>query len=429
MTVLAHYILYFLSCIILAKFIVCSPSSIDRIATTQTFEINSTIKYEFIYTKAVDDKPTLLFLHGFPSSFHSWRHQTKYFSEQGYGCLVPNLMGYGKTYSPLNENEYNSKSMIEHLIALLGHVGLGNSKVFVIGHDWGARTASRFVLYHPEKTLGAVLLSVAYSPPIKFNLTLALQQSLQNNGYESIGYWEFFEANDAARIIEQNLDSFIDLIFASNSTLAKTDFAPVGKVRQWLINGNRTNRSSYMTKEDYDTVHDYLAGGMQPKLNWFKAVIANVDWEYEKTLNASVQRPVLFIEGTKDYIGIIGAAERQKDYIADLEIIKVDTGHWAEAQFRVLKGQKKIDKTIIDSQEQAFWRVMRPSKCTDIRNELYTYRLMKRDDALRCHVLNDYDPFLGHGPPSSPWLLSDTDRWDLMQPLYTPRSKKTAPLT
>ncbi|CAF0877532.1 unnamed protein product [Adineta ricciae] len=137
----------------------------------------------------------------------------------------------------------------------------------------------------------------------------------------------------------------------------------------------------------------------------------------------------------------------------------------AEAQFRVLKDRKKTDKTIIDSQERAFWRVMRPSPDEtsvlemDIRNDLYTFRPMRRDEALKrrleylqqaltnrvrtkssqthqrfvrtkalyrlfsfslCaffEVFSDYDPFLGHCPPSNPWLTSDTDRWDLMQPL------------
>ncbi|CAF0992090.1 unnamed protein product [Adineta steineri] len=324
MMVPTHSILYFCIIIAVAKFFVCASSSIDRIAATQTFTFSS----EFIHIKAIGDKPTLLFLHGFPSSFHSWRHQTKYFSDQGYGCLVPNLMGYGKTSSPANETEYDSKSIVDHLIALLYHVNLGNSKVFVIGHDWGARTASRFVLYHPERTLGAVLLSVAYSPPGQFNLNVVLNQSLLVYNYTSIGYWEFFQANDAARIIEEKLDSFIDLIFANDSMLARTDFAPVGKVRAWLSSGRRTDRASYMTQEDYQTVYDYLNKQMQPKLNWFKAIIANVDWEYEKTLNATVQRPVLFIEGTRDYIGIIGASERQKQYISDLKIVKLDTGHW-----------------------------------------------------------------------------------------------------
>ncbi|CAF1167305.1 unnamed protein product [Adineta ricciae] len=123
----------------------------------------------------------------------------------------------------------------------------------------------------------------------------------------------------------------------------------------------------------------------------------------------------------------------------------------AEAQFRVLKDRKKTDKTIIDSQERAFWRVMRPSPDEasvlemDIRNDLYTHRPMKRDEVLKrrleylqqaltnrvrtkssqthqslcahSELLSDYDPFLGHCLPSNPWLTSDTTRWDLTQPL------------
>ena len=313
---------------ILVELVVCLPLSTGIITTAQTIEILPNITYEFIHAKATNGKPTFLFLHGFPSSFHSWRHQTKYFSEKGYGCLVPNLMGYGQTYSPLNATEYSSKTIIEHLIVLLDRVGLGNSSIFVVGHDWGARTASRFVLYHPERTLGAVFLSVAYSPPIQFNLTAVLQQSLTALNYTSIGYWEFFAADDAAGIIEKNVDNFIDLLFANNTALAKTDVAPVGKLRQWLTNGNRTARASYMTDADYVTVRTYLAGLMQPKLNWFKAIIANVDWEYEKTLNATVRRPVLFMSGTRDYIGIPGAAARQSQFISNLKTIEVDSGHW-----------------------------------------------------------------------------------------------------
>ncbi|CAF1200455.1 unnamed protein product [Adineta ricciae] len=319
---------YFYTVLVFIKILAGSASSIADRATAQTVLIRPGISYEYIHINATNDKPTILFLHGFPSSLHSWRHQTKYFSEQGYGCLVPNLMGYGRSYSPLNRNEYTSKTITDHLIILLDRVGLGKSSVFVIGHDWGARTASRFVLYHPERTIGAALLSVAYSPPFRFNLNAALQQSLTDYGYESIGYWTFFAADDAARIIERNVDSFIDLLFAANATLARTDVAPVGKIRAWLNNNTRTDRATYMTKEDYGTLREYLASGMQPKLNWFHVVIDNLDWDYEKTFNATVRRPVLYIGGRRDYIGIIGAAERQNAYVKDLKIVEVDTGHW-----------------------------------------------------------------------------------------------------
>lgn len=325
---LTYSVMHLFLCLMLVDCIAYTLGSTDIKQTAQIVQISPTVQYELLYIEAKDGKPTLLFLHGFPSSMHSWRHQMKYFSEKGYGCLIPNLLGYGQTYSPLNETEYSSQIIVGHLIMLLDRMKLSNSKVVVIGHDWGARTTSRFVLYHPERTLGVVLLSVAYSPPTRFNLTLALQQSVLVNGYESIGYWEFFEANDAATIIESNLDSFIDLIFAENSTLAKTDVAPRGKVRAWLSAKKRTNRAQYMTQQDYDTVRSYLSTRMQQKLNWFKAIIANVDWEYEKNMNATVQRPVLFIEGSRDYIGIVGAAAGQAKYIPDLKNISVDTGHW-----------------------------------------------------------------------------------------------------
>jgi pimeloyl-ACP methyl ester carboxylesterase len=226
----------------------------------QNFEVAPGINYEYIYVKGNDNnnsKPTILFLHGFPSSFHSWRHQIEYFSRQGHDSLAPNLMGYGKTYSPLNKDEYKGKSMVEHLVTLLDYLHVNN--VIVIGHDWGTRVANRFVWYHPERTLGVVLISGSYSPPAIFDLDQAIEASKNAIGYETIGYFQFFAADDAAAIIENNLESFIDLAFASDPIFWKTDFAPVGKVRAWLTNGNRTTRGSYMTENDYTILRQYLA--------------------------------------------------------------------------------------------------------------------------------------------------------------------------
>jgi soluble epoxide hydrolase / lipid-phosphate phosphatase len=296
----------------------------------QSYEVATGITYEYIYVKASDDdkisKATFLFLHGFPSSFHCWRHQVKYFSEQGYGCLAPNLMGYGKTYSPLNKDEYKTKSMVEHLVALLDHLHL--DKVVVVGHDWGVRPASRFVLYHPERTLGLVLISVGYRPPVKFDLDQALETSKKAIGYEMLGYWKFFASDDAATIMENNADSFIDLAFTSDPIQWKTDLAPLGKIRDWITNGKKTNRASYMTEDDYKIFRQYIVEGMQPKLNWYKSAIENIDWNDEMNLDPTIKRPVLYIGGTKDYICLIQVFAGQKQYIADLEVIELETSHW-----------------------------------------------------------------------------------------------------
>ncbi|CAF1475445.1 unnamed protein product [Adineta ricciae] len=299
------------------------------VLTPQNYEVSPGINYEYIYVKGDENgitKATILFIHGFPSSFHSWRHQIGYFSRQGYDSLAPNLMGYGKTYSPLNRDEYKMKSMTEHLITLLNHLHV--SHVIVVGHDWGTHLANRFVLYHPQQTLGVALISGGYSAPALFDLDKAIEASRETIGYEILGYWKFFDAEDAAEIIENNLDSFIDLAFASDSTLWKTDLAPVGKARNWLINGNRTTRGSYMTEEDYEIFRRYLAEGMQPKLNWYKAEIANIEWNVEKNLDPIIRQPVLLMGGTKDYVSLIAFLEGPNPYIVDLETIAVDTGHW-----------------------------------------------------------------------------------------------------
>ena len=338
MNALIHSILYLLS---VSEVIAFLPlhDSIDSVTNqqhhsslilrSQNSEVAPGINYEYVYIKGHanhNSKSTLLFLHGFPSSLHSWRHQIEYFSRQGYDCLAPNLMGYGKTYSPLNKDEYKIKSMVEHLTTLLDHLNI--NKVIVVGHDWGTRVSSRFVLYHHERTLGVALISGGYGPPAIIDLDQALEASKNATGYETLGYWKFFEADDAAKIIENNIESFIDLAFAKDKTLWKTNLAPVGKVREWLMNGNRTTRDTFMTENDYTIFRQYLAEGMQPKLNWYKGLIANIDWNNEKNLDPVIKRPMLYLGGTEDYVSLIASYGGPNKYIPDLETVALETGHW-----------------------------------------------------------------------------------------------------
>lgn len=294
----------------------------------QNFTVADGINYEYFYIKSNDNsKQTLLFLHGFPSSFYCWRFQIDFFSKQGYGCLAPNLMGYGKTYSPIDINEYKTKLMVQHLVALLEHLNL--NKVIVLGHDWGVRPATRFVLYHPERTLGLVLFNVGYRVPMKLDYEQVLKVTKQIFGYELLGYWEFFNSDDAAKIIEENPDRFIDLAYSNDSTMWKTDLAPLGKARQWMTSDKTVTRASYFSDKDAEVLHKYLTEGMQPKLNWYKSALANVDWNDEKDLDPIIRQPVLYIGATKDYICIPKFFANQGEHVINLETVELDTGHWA----------------------------------------------------------------------------------------------------
>ena len=55
------------------------------------------------------DKPMMLFVHGFPEFWYSWRHQMKYFAKEGYYVVALDLPGYGDSEKPDNLDQYHVK--------------------------------------------------------------------------------------------------------------------------------------------------------------------------------------------------------------------------------------------------------------------------------------------------------------------------------
>jgi pimeloyl-ACP methyl ester carboxylesterase len=51
--------------------------------------------------------PLVVFCHGWPESWYSWRHQLKALAEAGYRVVAPDQRGYGKTDRPEAVEDYN----------------------------------------------------------------------------------------------------------------------------------------------------------------------------------------------------------------------------------------------------------------------------------------------------------------------------------
>jgi pimeloyl-ACP methyl ester carboxylesterase len=148
--------------------------------------------------------PTLLFLHGFPSSCYDWRHQIQFFARQGYGVLAPDLLGYGGTSKPTDLNEYRSKKMAAEIIELLDHESI--DKVHAVGHDTGCTLLSRLADYFPSRFLSCSFLDVPYSKPgQRFDLAMVNSMTKQFLGFERFGYIGFFVGDDAGRVLDQHV--------------------------------------------------------------------------------------------------------------------------------------------------------------------------------------------------------------------------------
>jgi len=88
--------------------------------------------------------PPVVLLHGFPETSFAWRFQIPELAKT-FRVIAPDLRGYGETDKP--PGGYDKRNMANDLVSLLNALEL--KKIALIGHDRGARVATRFAKDHP----------------------------------------------------------------------------------------------------------------------------------------------------------------------------------------------------------------------------------------------------------------------------------------
>jgi pimeloyl-ACP methyl ester carboxylesterase len=83
--------------------------------------------------------PPVFLLHGFPEFWFAWRKQIPVLAQR-YRVIVPDLRGYGDSEKP--PTGYDKRTMATDIYQLMHH--LGYDRIALIGHDRGARVATRF---------------------------------------------------------------------------------------------------------------------------------------------------------------------------------------------------------------------------------------------------------------------------------------------
>jgi len=173
---------------------------------------NLTYAYVHIPTPAGSNKPTLLFIHGFPATSHEWQPQIEFFSSRGYGIIAPDCLGFGGTSKPLDTTPYIGKAMASDIIAILDHEKIAT--VIGIGHDWGTYLLSSLAAWHESRVERLVFLSVGYSPPgKKLDVHGINRVTKEKLGYEIFGYQVFFSSEGAGEIIGRHVSLIHTTIF------------------------------------------------------------------------------------------------------------------------------------------------------------------------------------------------------------------------
>lgn len=90
--------------------------------------------------------PPVVLLHGFPETSFAWRFQIPALAAH-YRVIAPDLRGYGETDKPVRG--YDKRTMATDIVELLGTLGI--DRFALVGHDRGARVATRLVKDHPSQ--------------------------------------------------------------------------------------------------------------------------------------------------------------------------------------------------------------------------------------------------------------------------------------
>ncbi|KAL9259454.1 Epoxide hydrolase A-like protein [Drosera capensis] len=244
----------------------------------------------------------ILFIHGFPELWYSWRHQILALSSLGYRAIAPDMRGYGGTDAPREAREYTYCHVVGDLIAVLDELGV-EEKVFVVGHDWGAAVAWWLCLFRPDRVKALVNLSVAFTARKKGRRPVEALRGAYGDEYYMCRFQvpgeieaEIEEAGGANQVLRK----FFAYRHPGPLYLPKGALKETIPLPEWLTEQD----FAYYCKEFERTG---FAGG----LNYYR--VLNLNWEITAPwTGAQVQVPVKFIVGDVD---LTYAMPGVKDYI------------------------------------------------------------------------------------------------------------------
>lgn len=114
-----------------------------------------------VHAVEAGEGPLVLFLHGFPELWYSWRHQIPAVAAAGYRAVAIDQRGFGRSSKFWSPDAYRIHRLVEDVVGTVH--ALGGERAVVIGHDWGAAVAWTAAWLYPRVFRGVMGMSVPFS--------------------------------------------------------------------------------------------------------------------------------------------------------------------------------------------------------------------------------------------------------------------------
>ncbi len=260
-----------------------------------------------VWTAGDPSNPPILFLHGFPESHRTWRHQMAALSSTHY-CIAPDQRGYAGSSKPTEVSDYAVPILIADVFALADAMDINGFTL--VGHDWGGAIAWAVALKDQARVERLIICNAAHPYVFQHSLIYNLPQRA-NSQYIR----EFRERDIEGEIAAKGMDWFFADRFQDK--LAAGPISPA-------------DRAAYISEWSQP-------GALRAMLNWYRASPMQVpDMDAPVATTPFLDRPfpkltmaVLVIWGMEDAALLPCQLEGLDDHINDLTVVRIDqAGHF-----------------------------------------------------------------------------------------------------
>lgn len=116
---------------------------------------NLTMNYMYLAPKDAN-LPVITLLHGKNFNGAYWQQTAEYIHDLGYGVLIPDQIGFGKSSKPV-DYQFSFEALANNTHSLLESLNINSS--IIVGHSMGGMLAARYSLLYPQSTKQLILIN------------------------------------------------------------------------------------------------------------------------------------------------------------------------------------------------------------------------------------------------------------------------------
>ena len=242
-----------------------------------------------IHYVSIGEGQLVIFIHGFPDFWYTWRHQMEALATQ-FKVVAVDLRGYNKSDKPKGVENYAIPLLAGDIASVIRH--LGQEEAIVVGHDWGGAIAWTVAMMFPDIVERLMICNLPHPR--------GLARELANNAKQQ-----------------------------KNSQYAR-NFQKEGAHNLLTSEGLAGWVTDSIAREKY--IAAFNSSDFEAMLNYYKANYPREPYTEDDSPLIKVKCPVLLIHGLDDWALLPGALNDTWEWLdSDLTLVTIPgAGHFVQ---------------------------------------------------------------------------------------------------